>query len=91
MVHDRTAAQTERYALIHDHFVYEYIFRPRKRHADVIEDFLGLPLFLRVFRCFTITSANCGPARLRYFTLARRKNAGGKPPMPFFNCFYFIN
>ena len=28
MVHGWTAAQTERYALIHHHFVYEYIYRP---------------------------------------------------------------
>ncbi len=53
MARDRAAAQAEWYALIHHNFVYEYIYRPRKRHADVIEDFLGLPLFLGIdTRCY---------------------------------------
>ena len=51
MVHGWTAAQTERYALIHHYFVYEYIYRTRKRRDVVIEDFLGLPLFLGIYTC----------------------------------------
>jgi hypothetical protein len=40
------ASQTERDALIHYHFIYEYINGTRKRHAYVIEDLFSLPLFI---------------------------------------------
>ena len=36
MARDRAASQAEWYALTHHNSVYENIYRPRKRHADVI-------------------------------------------------------